>query len=211
MKSFTCQTAALAVAATAVVGTLLMLGGCGSGGGTSPTSNPTPTPITTPDTSVTTTRQFPGGVLSFTLQKRTYAVGEVVPMTITVQNTGTEPISGVSSSPYYTLCTVRTTDDRYGNIVNFFDESSSTTTKGGRAEKSRQEPAPILYPRSIAAGETRTFSLLWNQMYRADLGKQVPPGTYYLRAELGIPYTNYWNGISYREIPLTDSIAIVVQ
>ncbi len=192
--------------AAAVLGALLLLGGCGSGGGTSPAPNPTPTPIPTPDTSVTTTRQFPGGNLSLTIPKRVYVVGEVVPMTITVQNTGTESLSDASTIPYYTNCTVRATDDRYGGIIDSFDEST------GESTKSRQwEPAPPLYPRSIAVGETRTFSLRWNQTYRPDLGKQVPPGTYYLRAQVGFHYTDYWNGISFSDVPLTDALAIEVQ
>lgn len=73
------------------LGATLLAAGCGSGGSNAPAQTATVLPVASPSPSdgpVSATGRYQDLVFSVTAPKRVYARGETIPLTMTVQNTG---------------------------------------------------------------------------------------------------------------------------
>ncbi len=158
-------------------------GGCGSGGGTSPippnyalpTTTPTPTPTDGPET---TRGSYQDLHVTFTVPKHNYAVGEVVPMTFTVQNKGTTNATFQNVSNTFVDTAIRTPDGK--NVSAVSSTEVTDTIKPARLTQ--------VYTLVLAAGQTRTFFLQWDQtakFFTPDGNPtQTAPGTYVLTGEI---------------------------
>ena len=174
--------------ASAFAGLVVVLGGCGSGGSSSNRgsslsssskgsviADATLSPSPTPDGPVSTSRSYGNLIFTLTAPKRVYAVSETVPLTFTVQNTGTTDAS---------------------SIFTFNATDGEVTTQNGEAITPLFNPGPfnlgnahtgplqLVYP----AGQTVSFTLRWtqNQKGYAQADKQVTPGIYRIRAFVAV-------------------------
>ena len=170
-----------------VLGTVapLFLSGCGGGGSASPqTSGP-----------VSATGRYAHLRFSATAPKRTYAVGEPIPLTFTVQNTGTTEenillyrgaLNGAVSLPNgLQVATLNQSAVYPGNIVP-------------------------LQSMAFPPGETKTFAQRWDQQTAADQGgTQAPLGKYRIRVYFDV------DTLSGRTVPAgdlgTDNLTIEIK
>ncbi len=182
-------------AASATLALLIPLSGCGSGDGTSsiapnvtlptptpstsasatPTATPsptaTPTPSPTPSGPVTATGQFQDLIFTLTTPKRTYAVGEMVPLTFTVQNTGGKEVTFSSTSPYFAAAEVT---DANGGYVSLFDNRTESRSR-----------LTVIHTLVVPAGQTQTFSMEWGTQSNNTMPfDQTAPGNYSIRGYL---------------------------
>jgi uncharacterized protein (DUF58 family) len=145
------------VAGSAAALGLGLLWGCGAG--SSATGGPVRSPV----------RQF--GNLRFTLSvpQATYASGAPIPMTLTVQNVGSQPVAMVMPT------------------AMLVDARSLTGGQSVWQQSRNQAVASVVTPLTLAPGETRTFGpagLTWDQRTNGTPGSPVAPGQYALRAWL---------------------------
>ncbi len=145
-----------------------LLTGCGG----SSSSSSTTLPVTTnADGSVSSTPRSSNG-LQFTLtaNKSSYAVGEIVRLTLAIKNTSTQPVTVAASN--YTAQDVLFQALQNNQVVG-------TSAQGGDAVIS-----PAASPTyTVSAGQTLTQSGFWFQASDAT-DQQVAPGTYTLRGYL---------------------------
>ena len=196
------------VAGLAVAASLFLLAGCGSGGGTSPSMSispplvvttpspsptPTPSPSPTPDGPVSATGRYQDLVFTVTAPKRVYAHGEVVPLTFTVQNTGTtDAFSDYVFHRYLFDGEVKTPDGQ-----TFLSTLVNRAGGGGNLTSGR-----IVYQ----AGQTITYQTEW---YQTGTQSLAMPGMYRVRAYMTVDNLN-GNPVSVYTLG-TDFLDIVVQ
>ena len=175
-----------------VVGILAAcLAGCGSGGGAqNADTNPIPpasTTVTNPDGSISTTRKYGDLVFTLTAPKRVYALRETVPLTFTVQNTGTTDASSTYTHSGPNLLADAIVRTPSGRIVTFL---------GNYFGGANIYTGTLVYK----AGETQTYPMTWRQNDNGGPyveGAVGPPqaaaGTYKIRASVSANELNGQN------------------
>ena len=156
------------------------LAGCGGGGGSSnPTvsvpkavlpASPTPAPNVDPTNGpVSATGRYQDLVFNLTTPKTVYARGEAVPLVFTVQNNSSEDTtfyySNLAGAPYN------------GDILGADGQYVRGRIIYSHAGADSIDDLPTI---TIAAGETATFSMKWDQLNQS-FNAQVPPGVYRIR------------------------------
>jgi hypothetical protein len=122
----------------------------GCGGGELPPSGPI----------VSTPRQFSPFQLTVSANRATYSRGEPIPLTLTVRNISTQPVTAISNFAFFV-----------GGRVTLHGRTVWDTTLGNHAA--------VIGNLSFQPGETRSFALNWDQ---TDLqGNSVAIGQYTLK------------------------------
>ena len=181
MKSFTLLGTLAALSCVACV-----VGGCGGGGGSATPGGlskgiaagdtpllPTPASLPSANESVSATGRYQDLIFTLSADKKVYTNSEFVPLTLTVQNTGT---TSASSIVYDNPADGEVTTQSGENISPLVDEPFTT----GQV----RVPHPVVYP----AGQTVSFPLQWRQQKKVgnQADGQAAPGTYRIRAFIAV-------------------------
>ena len=164
------------------------LSGCGGGGG-----NRSLAQMSGP---VSATGRYADLRFAVSAPKRTYAVGETIPLTFTVQNTGAADETVLH---YFTVT------DGAVSLPNGLQVA--------RLNQGAVFPGIVLdkpYTLRFPAGQTQSFPMQWNQQTSVGQGgTQAPPGVYRIRAYVDV------DNLSGRTVPLgtlgTDDLTVEIK
>ncbi len=171
-------------AGLAVSAALLLVAGCGSGGGTD-TLTPGYVAVTTSPGAAT--GRYQDIVFAAITPKRVFARGEVVPITFTVQNAGIRDATfgfyTTSTQPQITVLPADgTISTETGQLVRLLSRTDPISTA-----------VVVDTPRTItlAPGQSQTLTLQWNQISSEDSSAgtgfaQVAPGVYKIRPNVSV-------------------------
>ena len=180
--------------AVSFVASVCLLSGCGGGGGENTYRSP-PTVAPTKGL-VSATGRFQDLVFTATAPKRIYAVGENVPLTLTVENQG--------SADHYSLVSY------FNRTVDAIVYAENGEDLGTIVFPPNGAGGPVDVPLVYEAGKSRSFSLTWHQStFLPNQREPLPRGTYRLRLFIGV---DNLDGSPTPEHALgTDDLEIIIQ
>lgn len=173
----------------------VLLVGCGGGSSSTPAVTTTTLPVTTnADGSITSTPRAASGLqLTLSANKASYAVGEVVGLTLAITNPTTQPITVAASS--YANQNVRFQALQNNQVVWTSPHVGTAGTSSGGNTPGMSVTNIVSYSYTVPAGQTLPLSGVWFQTSDVT-GKQAASGTYTIGAYLT---TANINGVAFTQ------------